>query len=357
MATLTQSRELINQERLEVLLAMTIASLGQQRNEKVTAEATPANLAEQILSKLSALNSDDLAAVREKIGYHDALTDEEKHLWQARTLGQISNRNARLDADVHHTQIAEVLTSEPSYISDYIMQRLPPNISLEIATDLHLENFELAPLKNVNADLESLLRRRFLSNFVSREDLYELKPLAMLSGEDLLDLVQRLGRIEMAFVCRSVKDVENLAPFLRRFEPEDSQAILELMADLRTVEQTRLDKAESLIKEAWAAEKHPTLIIQSVGLTKLAAALCQSEEMSVRYTLQKMPVVLAVKVLDKIARWRERELDSSVYQSEVETVSARILLDKMPQIQPASEVAEGPDNYSAETSETALIKA
>lgn len=331
------NKKFARQERLEILLAMTVAALMRKKIEaSENAEQNIVNAAE-ILTNLSALQDEDMATMREKIGYYDALTDEEKRLWQTRILNKISNRSLRLDADVHHTQIAEVLAAEPDYLSDYIMQRLPPDITLEIAADLQLENFVLTPLKNINSELESLLRRRFLNNFVNREDLYELKPLAMLNREDVLDLVQRLGRIEMAFVCRSVKDVENLAPFLRRFEPEDSQAILELMADLRTVEQVRLDKAEQLIKQAWAAEKHPTLIIQSVGLNKLAAALCGSDEITVRYTLQKMPVVLAVKVSDKIARWRERDFDTEVYQSEVETVSARILLDKMTQPEPEND--------------------
>jgi hypothetical protein len=314
-----------NQDRLDVLLAMAIA-FNQQKKES---NAEQDSILSEVLSDLSALNEKDLSAAREKLGYYDALTDEEKRLWQARIIGQIANHH-RLDKDVHHTQVAKVLSVEPDYVADYIIQRLSPEMAVEVAADLERSSFQPALLNSVHTDLESLLRRRFLSNFVGREDLYEVKPLAMLSGEDVLDLVQRLGRSEMAFVCRGVKDVESLAPFLRRFEPEDSQAILELMADLRTVEKKRLDKAEVLIKQAWVAEKHPTLVIQSVGLTKLAAALCDSDELTVRYTLQKMPVILAQKVKEKIEQWRKKADNTEIYQNEVETTAARILLDKLP---------------------------
>ena len=109
----------------------------------------------------------------------------------------------------------------------------------------------------------------------------------------------------------------------------DSQAILEQMANLRTVEKKRLDKAEALIKDVWAYEKDPALIVQLIGLTKLSAALSVSDEMSTRYLTQKLPINLAAKIYENIQSIAHEQSDCEMYQNEAETLAARILLEKI----------------------------
>ena len=314
-----------NQNRLEVLLAMAIAFNHSKKNEEV--EEKP--FSEQIIAILSALGDPDLTAVREKLEAYDALTDEEKRLWQARIIGRVKNRSLTLDKDVHYTQIAECLRGEPEYLGNFILQRLSPEIAENVALILDKKPVAEGQTKNINPALENLVRRRFLSNFVARENLFEVKPLSLIAGGDFLEYIQRLGQDEIAIVCRGVKDVESLAPFLRRFDPADSQAILEQMATLRTVEKKRLEKAETLAKNAWANEKDPALIVQLIGLEKLAAALSGFDPLTARYIIQKLPANLAAKINANIQTTARNEEDIEMYGNEAETLAARILLEKM----------------------------
>ncbi len=317
--------QIVNQNRLEVLLAMAIAFNHSKNSEEIADKP----FSEQIIATLSALGDNDLSAVREKLEYYDALTDEEKRLWQARIISRVKNRSLTLDKDVHYTQIAEFLRSEPDYIGDFILQRLSPEISENVALILERKLGTNGQAKNVDPGVENLVRRRFISNFVSRENLFEVKPLSLIAGGDFLEYIQRLGQDEIAIVCRGVKDVENLAPFLRRFDPADSQAILEQMATLRTVEKKRLEKAETLAKNAWANEKDPALIVQLIGLEKLAAALSGFDTMTARYIIQKLPANLAAKINDNIQTTERSLEDVEMYGNEAETLAARILLEKM----------------------------
>jgi hypothetical protein len=317
--------QIANQDRLEVLLAMAIA----YNQSKAVEETENEQLSEQIIGILSALSDHDLQAAREKLKYYEALTTEEKRVWQARVLSRVKNRNLTLDKDVHYTQIAQFIHSEPEYIGNFILQRLSPEIADNVAVILERKLESIGQPKSVNSNLENLVRRRFLSNFVARENLFEVKPLSLIAGSDFLEFIQRLGQDEIAIVCRGVKDVESLAPFLRRFDPADSQAILEQMANLRTIEKKRLEKAESLVKNAWAHEKDPALIVQLIGLEKLAAALSGFDPLTARYLIQKLPLNLATKISDNIQTTERSQSDIEMYGNEAETLAARILLEKM----------------------------
>lgn len=316
-----------SQDRLEVLLAMAIA-LHQIKNIEL---AEDNNSQETVADLLSALGSEDLRAVREKLEHYDALTAEEKRLWQARVLNRIKNHKLTLDKDVHYTQIAEFLRTEPDYIGDFILQKLSPEMSENVALILDRKPAQDTANKSVNPDLENIIRRHFLANFAAREKLFEIKPVLLIASSDLLEFIQRLGQNEIAYVCRGVKDVESLAPFLRRFDPLDSQTILEQMSGLRTIEKKRVDKAESLVRQVWANEKDPALIVQLIGLVKLAAALSGMDETSARYLTQKLPVNLATKIDQNMQTVEHDQSDIEMYENEAETLAAQILLEKMEQ--------------------------
>lgn len=319
--------QIANQDRLEVLLAMAVA-LYQTKNPEFSESES---VQEPIAEMLSALSADDLRAAREKLEYYDALTAEEKRLWQARVLNRVKNRKLTIDKDVHYTQIADFLSSEPNYIGDFILHKLSPEMAANVALILDRKLIPNDASKNIDANLENLVRRRFLSNFAARENLFEMKPLLLIASGDLLEFIQRLGQNEIAFVCRGVKEVESLAPFLRRFDPLDSQAILEQMASLRSVKKMRVDKAESLVKQVWANEKDPALIVQLIGLVKLAAALSGLDKTSARYLTQKLPINLAVKINQNLRMIDYDQSDFEIYENEAETLASRILLEKMEQ--------------------------
>jgi hypothetical protein len=340
------SNQKIGQERFDVLLAMGIAfskraSDVTNNSDETANDSKKETISESISQVFESLETENLASLRKKIEEYEALSPEEKKHWQSRILKRIKTSGARLDKDVHYTQIAEVLKGEPIYIRNFILKHLPGAMvaSVNSVFDSKSSNNQTEPARGVavHPNIEALLRQRFLSNFVVQEDLSEVKPLSLLSGKNLLLLLQQLGRDEIAIVCRGIKDIENLASFLRMFDPVDAQAIVERVATLRTIEKKRINKAESLVKEIWQSEINPSAIVQIIGIHKLAAALACKNDLSVRYTMQKLAVDLALKLHERVDEVCEKIQNSDVlekelaeiFASEVETAAARLLLDQM----------------------------
>lgn len=342
------SNQKISQERFDVLLVMGIAfskrELDVANNSAEGAkDFRDETISEKISQIFETLETENLASLQKKIQEYEALTVEEKKQWQVRILKRIKTSGARLDKDVHYTQIAEVLKREPVYIRKFVLKHLPGAMVASVNSVFESENQnneEQSARSNgaaVHPNIENLLRQRFLSNFVVQEDLSEVKPLALLSGKNLLSLLQQLGRDEIAIVCRGIKDIENLASFLRMFDPVDAQAIVERVATLRTIEKKRIDKAESLVKEVWQSEIDPSLVVQLIGIHKLSGALACKNDLSVRYTTQKLAVDIAQKLHNRFesicqkiqnSNLLEKEL-AEIFASEVETAAARLLLDQM----------------------------
>ena len=329
---------------MEILLAMALTFNRQPEAELSTGDIEPnepnetepaaASILEQVSSVLSALNDADLTEIREKIGLYENLDEAEKRQWQARVLSRVNNQNLRLDKDVHYTQVAEVLRPEPNYICGFILGNLSEEMRQNIVSNLDFPARGFETKAFVNNNLEQLLRRRFLTRFVTREELSELKPLAMLSGSDILKMLQQLGRSEIALVCRGIKEIENLAPFLRQFPAQDAQIIVEEMVKLRSVERRRIDKAETLVHEAWQSETDSTLVVQQIGLRKLAAAFAFSDDCEIRFTLQKLPFNLSEKLRKMLADDVNEPDFVRAAEAEVEAVAARILLEKAPNAPP-----------------------
>lgn len=332
-----------NPERLEVLLAMAITSLlaqdlkNQQNGENEEEDsAEESSLSERVALNLRSLQEEDLRAVRQKIEFYESLSDEEKRIWHSRTLNRVGAHRVRLDKDIHFTQIAEVLRNEPDYLKRMVLSRLSKKLAEDVADTLQMERTENLIPRDVDENVEQLLRRRFLANFTSRDEIYDLKPLATLSATATLELLQKLGRNEIAIVCRSIKEVERLAPFLRRFEKSDAQAIVEQVAQLKSVERKRIHQAEKIVMEAWHSETDAVLIVQLVGIYKLSVALTKMTDDTVNYILQKLPLSLANDLRARMEYVRA-DKDASVKdfaeiaESETETLAAQILLDEVRQ--------------------------
>jgi hypothetical protein len=342
-----------NKERLETLLFLTIAhaektrlsnAYENDRPNQIVPAPSSIKAAFRLLS--SALTEEDYRALKKHAAEFEKLSDEEKSVLQSRALNRITARSSFLDKDVHFTQIVEVLRREPEYLQKFILRHLPPEMSIEVAPSLEIETFqtESAP-ENISQNLQHLVRRKFLANFVARESLYEQKPLTFLTGENLLRLLQTLGQHEIALVCRGIAEIENLAPFLRRFGDFDAQFIVQEMANLGATEPRRIEQAEDLVKEAWQSEPSPALVTQFIGTLKLAAALAAlSDAMQIRYTTQKLPFNIAAKLENRLQflneKIGEQDVESleliGLYEAEVETTAARILLE---QVQPRNSAA------------------
>jgi hypothetical protein len=179
-------------------------------------------------------------------------------------LTRLKNRWGRLDENVHSAQIVAKLNDEPE----------------------RLRQIALGMREARNRYLTESLRRRFLADFVAAEDLTEIDETSDLTSAEIEVLIRKLGQKEIAVVCCGVGEVESLAPFLRRFPPADSQAILEEMARLEKIEKRRLIAAEKFVKNAWTTADDANLIVQIVGLQKLSAAL--PNETARRFAAQKL---------------------------------------------------------------------
>jgi hypothetical protein len=338
------------QERIETLLALGIAFGAKLKSATTEAESNeqlePFN-SNKILGFFSSLPESDRNLIAEKLRLFESLTEEEREIWETNALGRVVRKSTWLDKDVHYTQIAEVLRHEPEIVQHIVLEHLPETLVESVATSLGILHLlpehdatelthQTGPLPVVQDTPEEtvldVIRQSFLSSFVSRHELFYARPLEHLSGTDLLRLIQTLGIREVAIACRAIGDIESLAPFLRRFEANEAQAIVEEMSNLKTLEKTRVEKAELLLQETWSPVIGSTAILDKIGLFKLSQVLAASEPKMRRYTTQKLPVTIENKICDIIGQTQhilpETEW-SKLCESEVETIAAQIMLDNL----------------------------
>lgn len=298
-----------------------------------------------------------------------AALPEEQARWLTQTIGKVQTESRkeadRLDEHIHPSHIIEVLREEPLYMQSFVVGHLPRVCAEPVAVALGV------PLANLNANTGRLsagdpalsgkapgregqlrrrqteqdtaiavVRRRFLSRFVTLHALDTVTYLDMLSGRALAQLVRLLGARETAVACRSVEAVETISLFLRRFATEDACAIATHMATLTDVTPQRLGFAERAVQTAMSGDMEGAAMLDHIGLSLLAIALAHRDPAAVRYTLQKLPL----EVVRQLEGWLRRGEDlcepeiAPAIINDIETLAAR--LHAAPPVRSAEEAAE-----------------
>jgi hypothetical protein len=274
-------------ERLDILLALALVF----RRADEDAEQTAAQLAEK---SFSALSPPDLETLKERAALFDRLPPKNRQLWQAFWLDKIRRRgrSLRLDEHINPLQMAEILQNEPRSIQFLILRNLAPDARREVAAHLGVEKiietneFES---QTPTPEIVAIVRQKFLSYFVSLEDVYEPTEIDKFTIAELSGFVQTLAVRETATACRAIASKETLAAFLNRFDEENARQIVHYITEMEKVRQIWVIQAEKLLRETWNPALKPEEFLRVLGLKLLAMAMYERDETALRYTLQKLP--------------------------------------------------------------------
>lgn len=274
-------------ERIEVLLALADAfaddAEGAAREEM-----------------LSTLDEETRQAVRRRGEWLDRLTPEKRRGWLRHTLARArpALRVAQpLDEHLHHSHITEALRGEPLRVRRLVVAHLPRTVASACARALGMSDEEAragTEREEPAPEVVAVVRRVFLSHFITLADLERPTPVDFFSGAELARLVRLLGVRETALACRGIPAVEAVAAFLKRFTPEDARAIAAHIRTLTNVEPWRVANAGQHVQEALRAEPEPGAMLDRTGLRLLATALSgRTRRASLRYAAQKLPLEAA----------------------------------------------------------------
>jgi hypothetical protein len=316
-------------ERIEVLLALADAFA-----DGAGGEDGP-HAAEARAEMLSTLDEETRHAVRRRGEWLDRLTPDKRRDWLRHTLSRArpATRGAPpLDEHLHHSHVTEALRGEPERVRRLVVAHLPPAVGAACARALGMpavdarDDAEREGGAGPSQEVVAVVRRVFLSNFITLADVERPTPLDFFSGAELARLVRLLGVRETALACRGIAAVEAVAAFLKRFSPEDASAVALHLKSMTNVEPWRVALAGQHVQEALRAEPEPAAMLDRTGLRMLATALSgRARRASLRYAAQKLPV--------EAARWlRLMAATGSTHEANAngsdETAEARRLITR-----------------------------
>lgn len=285
-------------ERVEVLLALADVFA---RGEGEGDGARPAEAREELLSTL---NEETRHAARRRGEWLDRLAPEKRRDWLRHTLSRarpVTRAAPPLDEHLHHSHVTEALRGEPERVRRLVVSHLPAALAAACAAGLGLPEQDARPPQAEaerggapEPEVVAVVRRVFLSHFITLADIERPTALDLLSGAELARLVRLLGVRETALACRGIEAVEAVAAFLKRFAPEDARAVAAHIRTLTDVEPRRVARAGQRVQEALRAEPDPGAMLDRTGLRLLASALSgRARRASLRYAAQKLPVEAA----------------------------------------------------------------
>ncbi|HWS86736.1 MAG TPA: hypothetical protein VN282_07215 [Pyrinomonadaceae bacterium] len=269
------------------------------------------------LAPLAALPPATRQAVARRAEWLAKLPAQSQHDWVAHMLARARGPVPRFDERVHPSHVAEQLRGEPPRVRELVLSYLPGRVAEEVAAQpgasLRVPSPEAAP---VAPEVIAVVRREFLARFEPEPDATRARPLDLLSGAGLARLVRVLGVREAANACRRLESREAVASFLRRFEPEDFQAVRAHLYAPAEVAPARLRFAEEVMRDALLAGAEPGAMLDLVGLRMLANSFDAGADSSrLRYAAQKLPLeaarLLSEMAREGLARFVEREAEAA----------------------------------------------
>lgn len=293
-------------ERLDVLLVLALAFERKNGQPEEPAAGDGARNAAAIVGEsFTALSADELEALKTRAALFDNLTAENRQIWQTFWLDKLRRRgrSLRLDEQVNPSQIVEVLRREPETIQLLILRNLPADLSRQIGVRLHIESdVQKNESRAASEEIVALIRRKFLSNFVGLEDIYEPNELDKFSIERLAEFVRQLGLRETAIACRGISSKESLAVFLNRFSEPEAKEIVKHITEMEKIEPFWVAEADRLVRDTWEAVNfQPDLLLQSLGLKLLALAYAARDWAAQKYTAQKLSYAESEQWLEYIS--------------------------------------------------------
>ncbi len=279
------NRKISQSEKIDIFLALAIGYSSE-------------NVPENIFENLSALSREDLNQLKERFYKFESLSAEKKKLWLTFWIEKLKNRGKtlRLDENIHSEHIAEVLKVEPFTVQKLIFDKLPESKVEDIKNIIpdKAENQKIPkPTVSKNLPVEEIseiVRERFLSNFVAFENVYKPKEIDELKREKLYEFIHKLGIRETAISCRGIKTKENLAVFLKPFQPETTKQIALKIKELEEINPLRVLRSEKIVSEIFQGVGDYKEKLKELSLRLLACAFVSRDETSKKYTAMKLTV-------------------------------------------------------------------
>lgn len=299
-------------DRLEVFLALALKLAAKQDFALEMEEPDSENFS-VIFDYLSEKESEKFKRLQANF---QSKTETERAEWQTAILKKIGMDEQLIDEAVHWSYVNEALQKEIPAVKKIIFDFLPPEHRRAIAFSAG-KNKENTSRKSKQTALDKTIRRTFAKQFVALRDLPQPTALDRLNGTQLARLIRLTGIREVALACLQIEAVELVAAFLRRFSPEDTQAIAAQLNTLPKISDERLDFAQNLVQEMIETEPEPSAMLDLLGIYLVAVALCKSSNERVVYTNQKLPLEVAAQLPELI---KERCLETPEnLQAEIET--------------------------------------
>ncbi|MGQ9898444.1 MAG: hypothetical protein ACUVR8_12930 [Acidobacteriota bacterium] len=234
--------------------------------------------------------------------------------WLALTLDdlrqRVRQRPLTLDERLHPSHIAAALRHEPSHIQRLLLASLPASVGTAVAralrqSQVRLNLDDLAPV----APVLNAIRRRFLSQFISAEQIAPLTVFDELTEAELYQVAHTVGVAEVALSSYDLPTTESVATLLRRFTETEARAIAEQIAALRVRPRppgaTRREFARQLVRTAVTANKRDPELVTTLGWRVILAALSAADDSQrLAFTFQKLPP----KLVRRLQEWLDAPL-------------------------------------------------
>ncbi len=312
-------------ERLDIFLALaTYYEGGQETGELVS---PPESIETGVLRSLSAMDKQELNILKSRIRRFEILSNEDQKVWQAFWLEKLKNRGHtnRLDANIHPERIAEVLKKESVSVCKLIFSNLPQQLAEKVKNLLEQtiggENeygLNELPIEEVSL----IVRNKFLSNFISFEDIYKPNVIDELPANELENFIRNLGIREIAITCRGMKTKENLAIFLKPFNEKNTKEIVVKLTGLGDFTSKRVVYSEKFIRQSFEEISDANERIQEIGKQLLAVTFVHRTFNDKQFTIQKLPLKKGAELSDTMVQMASAEAEVS---SQFTQITAEIL--------------------------------
>lgn len=283
-------------DRLEIFLALALKSAAKRDFSLENEDSADENFT-AIFEYLSEKETEKFKRLQTNF---QNKTETEKAEWQTAILKKIGMDEPLIDDAVHWSYVHEALKKEIPAVKKIIFDCLSPEHRKAINSLSGKHNRENTSRKSKQTALGKLIRRTFAKQFVALRDLPQTAAFDRLNGTQLARLIRLTGIREVALACLQIEAVELVAAFLRRFSPEDTQAIAAQLNTLPKMSEERLDFAQNIVQEMIETEPEPSAMLDLLGIHLVAAALCQSSNERVVYTNQKLPLEVAAQLPELI---------------------------------------------------------
>jgi len=290
-------------KKLDIFLLLAINQASGQNSAE---PATVADQVQEFLDKFSkSLSSEESDALKHlHLEYLDESAEEQKH-WREEIENSIGKDEPILDENIHFSHIDLAINAELSTSREIISASLPLSYKQDFS---NTENEIIA--KPRSPWIERNLRRAFVDQFVTLEDLETVSGFDRLSGAQIARLARFAGIREVALACMRIDEVESVSAFIRRFKTEDARAIATQISTSPQISDERAFFAENLVQSTMEMESEPSEMLDLLGIWLIGILLCDASTERVAYTTQRFPVAFAPKLAEIIeAQCRQTPAD------------------------------------------------